>query len=131
MATVDGARALGRADDIGSLLVGKLADFVVLNPADGAGALPFAAEDVCDWIIDSATSSAVRLVFVEGDCVIDNGRPPVLDEQKPTNDLLARSLGRPPAASAESLDLFGAAEPYIQALLAQINQYVAKPTPDA
>jgi cytosine/adenosine deaminase-related metal-dependent hydrolase len=131
MGTVDGTKALGRADDIGSLLVGKLADFVVLNPVDGAGVLPFAAEDVCDWIIDSATPSAVRQVFVEGDCVIDNGRHPVLDEQKLTDDLLARSLGRPPSASAENLDLFGAAEPYIQALLVQTNQYVAKPTPDA
>jgi cytosine/adenosine deaminase-related metal-dependent hydrolase len=48
MATVDGASAIGRADDIGRLLPGYKADFAVLDPTGGAADLPLAARDTSD-----------------------------------------------------------------------------------
>lgn len=72
-----GARAL--AQPVGALAAGKRADFVVLDGDD----LDFEALDASTRLavaIFSGSSNRVRDVFVEGRCVVDNGRHPREDE---------------------------------------------------
>jgi len=80
MATINGAIALGLEKDIGSLEIGKKADFVVLNP----GALrtaPFDEEQIEDGGVDpmtivvySCTGADVELVCVDGEVLVENGQ---------------------------------------------------------
>jgi cytosine/adenosine deaminase-related metal-dependent hydrolase len=64
MATVNGARALGLEDELGSLEPGKKADLIVVRP-DGAHATP-AGNDVVSTLVYSARSTDVRDVIVDG-----------------------------------------------------------------
>jgi len=82
MATLDGAKVLGR-DDIGSLEVGKAADFIAinLNRLEYAGALhdPLAALVFCAPV-------NVDLSVINGEVVVEGGRIAGLD----LGDIIAR-----------------------------------------
>lgn len=76
--TLDGARAIGQQDRIGSLEVGKQADLAILDlrqlhtwPSTG---------DVYARIVYSARSSDVVMTLVAGQVVYDHGRLTTLDE---------------------------------------------------
>jgi cytosine/adenosine deaminase-related metal-dependent hydrolase len=75
IATVGGARVLGR-DDVGSLAVGKCADFftVDLHTVDFAGALhdPVAATVFC-------APQKARFTVINGRIVVENGRVATVD----------------------------------------------------
>ena len=71
LATIDGARALGIDDEVGSLEVGKCADLVVLNLDDDPGCGP--AGDVEARIVYSAQKHNVRHVFASGRQLVDDG----------------------------------------------------------
>lgn len=72
MATLNGARALGLADELGSLKVGKKADFVVFDfrrphlvpPVNPLGTL-----------VHNGLGRDVEMVFVDGRCIVRDGRP--------------------------------------------------------
>jgi len=70
MATLSGAEALGIADQVGSLTVGKKADLVLLD-AD-APALLSAANPV-DLVVYSAGPEHVKSVYIEGERIVHNG----------------------------------------------------------
>ena len=70
MATIDGARALGWDDEIGSLQVGKRADLVVVDierPWQGPGG------DVYSRLVYATTAAEVRHVFVDGRLLVRDG----------------------------------------------------------
>ncbi len=71
LATIDGARALHLQDEIGSLEVGKKADFVLLSLDDDLGTGP--GGDVYSRIVYSAHRSNVRHTFVDGRQVVRDG----------------------------------------------------------
>jgi 5-methylthioadenosine/S-adenosylhomocysteine deaminase len=81
LATMGGARALGLADEIGSLEVGKQADVVLMRPAglhntpyraaEGAG--PGALERFASPLVYSSTGRDVRSVVVDGRVVVRDG----------------------------------------------------------
>ena len=71
MATLEGARALGLADRIGSLEPGKLADIILLE-TDSANMCPI--YDPYSVIVYSANPSNVETVFVNGVKVVDRRR---------------------------------------------------------
>jgi cytosine/adenosine deaminase-related metal-dependent hydrolase len=77
MATIDGARALGIADEVGSLEVGKRADVTVIDlsttHAEPWGAAPAR-------IVYAAQSRDVRHVVVDGRVLLHDGRLTTLDE---------------------------------------------------
>lgn len=77
-ATVNGAKALGR-DDLGRLAVGAQADFVVFN-LDTIEMVP--SRDIVKNIIFSATRNSVRDVYVNGECVVKDGKVPGIDEKE-------------------------------------------------
>lgn len=80
MATINGARALGLEEEIGSLDVGKKADLVVLDPygRGGLAAAPWHWEDskgvsAVTTVVHSCTGRDVTLTMVDGKILVENG----------------------------------------------------------
>jgi cytosine/adenosine deaminase-related metal-dependent hydrolase len=95
-ATIDGARCLGRDDELGSLEVGKLADVALwrLDGLEGAG-----IEDPVAALVLGATQ-AVELLLVGGRPIVEGGELRTADEAQVAAEL-ARSSRRL-AAKAEA-----------------------------
>ncbi|HJQ27581.1 MAG TPA: 5'-deoxyadenosine deaminase [Blastocatellia bacterium] len=77
MATMDGARALGLADEIGSIETGKRADLVLLN-LDRLHTTP--QPDVVSTIVYAAQASDVESVWIDGRRVLGDGRLMTMNE---------------------------------------------------
>jgi len=77
MATIDGARALGLEQRIGSLEVGKRADAIVVN-LDRIHSSP--ARDVVSALVYSAQPSDVRTAIIDGRVVMRAGELTTLNE---------------------------------------------------
>jgi hypothetical protein len=71
MATINGARALGLADEIGSLTVGKKAEFVVV---DFRRAHLMPAPDPLGNLVHTGMGRDVEHVFVDGRAIVRDGR---------------------------------------------------------
>ncbi|MBT6274268.1 MAG: TRZ/ATZ family hydrolase [Chromatiales bacterium] len=84
MATLNGALALGLADDIGSIEPGKAADLCAI---DLRGAATQPVYDATSTVVYSANASHVRHVWVAGSHVVDNGDVVSTDD----NLILARA----------------------------------------
>jgi 5-methylthioadenosine/S-adenosylhomocysteine deaminase len=76
MATIDGARAIDMADRIGSLEVGKRADFVIVA-VDAPHQTPL--YDVYSHLVYTTKASDVRTVVINGRVVVDDRKPTTLD----------------------------------------------------
>ncbi len=68
MATVRGAEALGLADRIGTLAVGKRADFVLIDPDSGWGLPRGFREDPYGPLVYSFERAQVNATYVDGIC---------------------------------------------------------------
>ena len=79
MATLNGARALGLDDQIGSLEPGKAADLVVFN-LNGLAQQPI--YDPVSQLIYTSNRDCVEDVWVGGKHLLDSGRLTRLDEQR-------------------------------------------------
>jgi 5-methylthioadenosine/S-adenosylhomocysteine deaminase len=79
MATMGGARALGQADEIGSLEVGKRADLIAVS-LDGAHVVPTA--DPASAIVYACRSTDVRHVVVDGRPVVRDATVLTLDARR-------------------------------------------------
>jgi 5-methylthioadenosine/S-adenosylhomocysteine deaminase len=77
MATIEGAKALGLADEIGSIEVGKKADLILLNLHQLHSA---PQPDLVSTIVYSAQTSDVETVLIDGQIVLQNGQLRTLDE---------------------------------------------------
>lgn len=84
-ATINGAKALGLEDDIGSLEVGKKADIVIVEPK-GLSSAPWDAAAQHDGGIDPVTvlvhssGADVDVVMVDGEVLVRNGKLVRIDE---------------------------------------------------
>lgn len=78
MATVAGARAMGLEDEIGSIAIGKRADLVAF---DFRRAHLTPATDPLGNIVHVAHGRDVSHVVVEGEVVVDEGRPTRVDAE--------------------------------------------------
>jgi 5-methylthioadenosine/S-adenosylhomocysteine deaminase len=78
MATIDGARALGLENEIGSIEVGKRADVIVVD-LDRPHSSP-RRDDVCSALVYSAQPSDVRATIIDGQIVMREGKLLTLDE---------------------------------------------------
>jgi 5-methylthioadenosine/S-adenosylhomocysteine deaminase len=79
MATLEGARALGLEDEIGSLEVGKRADITVLE----LGRLHTTPRpEVVSTVVYAAAARDVRDVLIDGRLVLRNGELQTLDERE-------------------------------------------------
>ncbi len=80
LATIEGARVLRREDTIGSLEIGKAADFVVVE-ASGAAESPMTGTDPYTALVYQTTHAAVRTVVCDGQVVCHEGRVRAWDEE--------------------------------------------------
>jgi 5-methylthioadenosine/S-adenosylhomocysteine deaminase len=78
MATLNGARAMGMEDRIGSLEVGKRAD-VVVHDTDRPEWRPLL--NVMNQLVWSADGRGVHTVIVDGAVVVEDGRMTTVDEE--------------------------------------------------
>lgn len=85
-ATVNGARAVGMQDSIGSIEPGKYADVVILD-GKAPNLRPLLPENIIANIVYSGNSLNVKTVLCQGDVVVEDSRITTLD----TEDVLARS----------------------------------------
>jgi 5-methylthioadenosine/S-adenosylhomocysteine deaminase len=69
MATITGARLVGRGDDLGSLEVGKQADLVLFR-LDHPTLTPSRPEAIVSHLAYSASEEGVDSVYVAGECVV-------------------------------------------------------------
>ena len=86
MATRNGAKALGLAEEIGSLEVGKRADLISLDLSE-IGWSPMAGQDVYTALVYSVSGMHVQNVMVEGSWLYRNGRYQTLDYAQATKEL--------------------------------------------
>jgi 5-methylthioadenosine/S-adenosylhomocysteine deaminase len=91
MATLGGAEAIGRADEIGSLKVGKKADFVLL---DFRRPHLTPALNPVGTLVHTGQGRDVETVVVDGRVVVEDGRATLVDEE---------AIRREGAAAAERL----------------------------
>lgn len=96
-ATRGGAAAVGQGDLIGSLEVGKAADFVVLDLTVSTNFTPL--NDAARQLVFSENGESIVQVWVAGECVVDHGRLTRFDH----NAILAEFR----AAAADYLASFG------------------------
>jgi 5-methylthioadenosine/S-adenosylhomocysteine deaminase len=87
LATTAGAEAIGMADRIGSLEIGKQADIVIHSAVGGGWSPP---GDVAMQLVWGTDGRSVRDVFVAGRHVVDNGRCTTID----TDSLWSEAAGR-------------------------------------
>jgi cytosine/adenosine deaminase-related metal-dependent hydrolase len=83
MATIDGARALGLADQVGSLTPGKRADLILVRTTD-VNMLPFTVPT--RMIVQAAQPSNVEAVMVDGRFLKRNGKLTTIDMAKLARD---------------------------------------------
>ena len=85
--TINGAKAIGMSDRLGSIEKGKYADIVILD-GKAPNMRPLLPENIVANIAYSASSLNVKTVFCQGDMVVEDGRiltlnmPEVLDESE-------------------------------------------------
>jgi 5-methylthioadenosine/S-adenosylhomocysteine deaminase len=92
VATIDGARALGLGDEIGSLAAGKRADVIVVDLNQPHSSPQ--RDDVISSLVYSAVASDVRTSIIDGQVVMRDGELLTLDESVVIEDANreARSL---------------------------------------
>lgn len=79
MATINGAKAMGLENEIGSIEVGKRADFVALD-MDKPHLVP--APNPVSTIVNAASASDVNMVVIDGKVVVQDGEVLTMDEER-------------------------------------------------
>ena len=84
MATIDGARAIGMENEIGSIEIGKKADFFIYNPSLHAKSIPM--HHPVSTLVYSGTHACVETVVIDGNIVLENGTLMTADEETIINN---------------------------------------------
>ena len=79
MATLGGAEAIGRLQDLGSVEVGKKADLIVFNPHAIFSA---PAYDPVTALVYASSPQSIESVMIDGNLVMENGVLPNVDEER-------------------------------------------------
>jgi cytosine/adenosine deaminase-related metal-dependent hydrolase len=88
MATINGAKALGLDQEIGSLEISKKADFVAVN-ANSVRMRPWFSP--VSAVVYCAIGSDVDIVVVDGKVLVQGGKLPTMDEEKICREAERRS----------------------------------------
>jgi 5-methylthioadenosine/S-adenosylhomocysteine deaminase len=79
-ATINGAKAIGMQDLLGSIEPGKYADIAILD-GRAANLRPLLPDNIIANIVYSASSLNVKTVLCQGDVVVDGGKVQTLDTE--------------------------------------------------
>ena len=79
MATVNGAKALGREGELGVIAEGALADLILID-LNVPQFIP--ANNIVSGLVYSATGSEVDTVIVDGKVLMDHGKLTTIDEDR-------------------------------------------------
>lgn len=90
MATCEGARVVGREDEIGSLEVGKLADFFLFDPRNVA-CVPVTDPITC--LVYSSNPASVQTVVIHGRIVMQDGVIRSMNEAEAVHALQESAYG--------------------------------------
>ncbi|QGP92579.1 Melamine deaminase [Neomoorella glycerini] len=85
MATIDGAKALGLGEEIGSLEPGKKADLIIYNPLQPQS---FPMHDPLATLVYTSNPTNIDTVIINGKLVMANNRIVTLDEEKVLKEAL-------------------------------------------
>ncbi len=88
MATIGGARAVGRGGELGSVEVGKLADLIIVD-SKSPNLVPTRVDNVVSNIVYSATGHDVKTAICDGEVVMKDREVKRLDEQSIVEDVTA------------------------------------------
>ncbi len=77
MATINGAKAIQKEDEIGTLEVGKKADIVLL---ENSSPVKVFEANIWNYLVSVADSAHVKAVFVDGTLVVNDGVHQLVDE---------------------------------------------------
>ncbi len=77
----NGAKALGKEKEIGSLEVGKKADILIIKPNSPVPVAPCSA---ISYLINTFQGEHVESVVVDGQLVVENGKMTTVDEEEVT-----------------------------------------------
>jgi 5-methylthioadenosine/S-adenosylhomocysteine deaminase len=80
LATIDGARAIGLENEIGSLEVGKKADLVVFNPILSAKAIPM--HNPVSTLVYSSSMSNIEGMIVDGNIIMEDSKIVTVKDEK-------------------------------------------------
>ena len=86
MTPLDGARAIGKENEIGSLEIGKKADLIALD-LDEIGLVPMGGQDVYTAMVYAVTGQHVRDVMVNGEWLFRNNSWLTIDYKQACSDL--------------------------------------------
>ena len=84
-ATINGAKAVGLGDKIGSIEKGKFADIVILN-GKAPNLRPLVPENMISNVVYSSSSLNVKTVMCQGDIIMEDGKILTLDTEKVLNE---------------------------------------------
>lgn len=88
MATINGARAIGLEEQIGSIEVGKKADLILVD-FNQAHMQPLI--DPVANLVHNGLGSDVKMVFIDGNLLIDGGQPVIFDESALLKEVQSRT----------------------------------------
>jgi cytosine/adenosine deaminase-related metal-dependent hydrolase len=103
MATIDGARAIGRADELGSIEAGKRADLVLVD-LEYPHLTP--RGNLAPTLVKQTRGHEVATVVVEGEVVVEDGTVPGVAERHPDLLVAAQRRARDVASRAGMDGLF-------------------------
>jgi 5-methylthioadenosine/S-adenosylhomocysteine deaminase len=109
MATIENARAIGLGDLVGSLEVGKRADFIAVD-LDRPSMLPVYLDPMRNLVpnlVYSARGPEVVLAAVDGRIILRDGRVPGIDPEELCAQVNARARGIGARAAREFLEVGG------------------------
>lgn len=80
LATIDGARAVGMEDEIGSLEIGKKADMIIFNPMRSPKSIPM--HNPVSTLVYSSTMDNIEGAIVDGKVIMEDGNVLTVNDEK-------------------------------------------------
>ena len=92
MATVNGAKAIGRGGELGEIRENALADLILIN-LNEPQFIP--ANNIVSGLVYSSTGAEVDTVLVDGEVLMENRKMTTIDEEKVYDEIrkMAKRLG--------------------------------------